>query len=122
MASFATGVAHILKAAHKRVNTDILALLKRDSEVLAEIDSMFSIWLRKKGRGFRLTCFSEEHELPGIGMVRLVPGFEGASTESIIAGCVQGIFQDRWLSGVFNTSKPYGTTLTAYCGCVSGLG
>ncbi|KAK4160240.1 hypothetical protein QBC43DRAFT_293131 [Cladorrhinum sp. PSN259] len=66
IASFATSVAHNLKAAHKRVNTDILALLKRDSEVLAEIDAMFSVWLRKKGKKFTLTCFSEEHELPGV--------------------------------------------------------
>ncbi|KAK4213297.1 het-eN, partial [Rhypophila decipiens] len=69
MASFATGVAHILKAARKRVNTDILALLKRDSEALAEIDSTFGMWLMNKGREFTLTCFSEEHELPGTGMV-----------------------------------------------------
>jgi len=69
IASFATGVAHILKAAHKRVNTDILSLLKRDSEVLADIDSAFGIWLRKRGKLMTITCFSEEHELPGTGLV-----------------------------------------------------
>jgi protein SERAC1 len=69
IASYATGVARILKAAHKRVNTDILALLRRDSEVLADIDSSFGVWLRKKRDTVALTCFSEEHELPGIGTV-----------------------------------------------------
>ncbi|KAK4198213.1 hypothetical protein QBC40DRAFT_350343 [Triangularia verruculosa] len=68
VASFATAVAHILKAAQKRVNTSILALLKRDSEALADIDSSFGLWLRKKGDQIQIACFSEEHELPGIGM------------------------------------------------------
>ncbi|KAL2126466.1 hypothetical protein VTI74DRAFT_853 [Chaetomium olivicolor] len=69
IASFATGVAQILKAAQKRVNTEILALLRRDSEVLAGIDASFGIWLRKRGDRTQVTCFSEEHELPGLGLV-----------------------------------------------------
>jgi hypothetical protein len=67
---FATGVAQILKAGGKRVNRDILQLLNRDSEVLADVEESFGIWLRKTGGRFKLTCFYEELELPTIGMVR----------------------------------------------------
>ena len=70
LAPFATGVAQILKAGGKRVNRDILQLLKRDSEVLADVEESFGIWLRKTGGRFKLTCFYEELELPTIGMVR----------------------------------------------------
>jgi protein SERAC1 len=68
-ATFATGVANILKAAGKRVNRDILALLQRNSESLAEVEDSFAIWLRRNNSRFDLTCFFEERELPGIGMV-----------------------------------------------------
>ena len=70
LAPFATGIAQILKAGGKRVNRDILELLKRDSEVLADVEESFGIWLRKTGGRFQLTCFYEELELPTIGMVR----------------------------------------------------
>jgi pimeloyl-ACP methyl ester carboxylesterase len=71
LAPFAAGVAQILKAAQKRVNTEILSLLQRDSEVLADVDAAFGTWLRKRGSKVQLTCFSEAYELPGIGLVSL---------------------------------------------------
>jgi hypothetical protein len=43
LAPFATGVAQILKAGGKRVNRDILQLLNRDSEVLADVEESFGI-------------------------------------------------------------------------------
>ena len=70
LAPFAAGVAQILKAARKRVNIEILSVLQRDSEVLADIDASFSLWLRKRRDRVEVTCFSEEHPLPGIGLVR----------------------------------------------------
>ncbi|KAK3901199.1 hypothetical protein C8A05DRAFT_35131 [Staphylotrichum tortipilum] len=69
LAPFATGVARVLKAARKRVNSEILSVLQRDSEALADIDASFATWLRKRGDRVEVTCFSEEHELPGIGLV-----------------------------------------------------
>ncbi len=70
LAPFATGVAQILKAARKRVNTEILSVLQRDSEALADIDASFATWLRKRRDRVEVTCFSEERELPGIGLVQ----------------------------------------------------
>jgi hypothetical protein len=70
LAPFATGVAKILKAGGMRVNKDILQLLARDSSVLTDAEESFGIWLRKTSGRFNLTCFSEELELPTIGMVR----------------------------------------------------
>ncbi len=70
IASFAAGISQILKVARKRVNADILSLLRRDSEVLADIDASFGTWLRKRENRVEITCFSEELELPGIGLVR----------------------------------------------------
>jgi hypothetical protein len=69
LAPFAKAVANILKAGGKRVNKDILGLLKRESEVLADVEDSFGIWLRKKGPEFNITCFYEELELPGVGKV-----------------------------------------------------
>ena len=69
LAGFVSGIGNITKVALKRVNTNLLRLLKRNSEVLAGVEEDFSIWLRKKHDSFNLTCFFEEQELPGIGMV-----------------------------------------------------
>jgi hypothetical protein len=60
-----------LKIGGKRVNTDILRVLERDSEVLADIEDSFGIWLRRKSSDFQITCFYEELELPGVGLVCL---------------------------------------------------
>lgn len=69
LAPFASGIAQMLKVARKRVNLDILQLLRRDSEVLDDVEGSFGIWLRKNGGRFSLTCFFEEQELPAVGMV-----------------------------------------------------
>ena len=66
---FAQGVANILKAGGMRVNKNILQLLHQDSGVLADVEESFSIWLRKNSSRFDVTCFSEELELPAIGIV-----------------------------------------------------
>ena len=69
LAPFAKVVANILKACQKRVNKNILGLLTQDSEVLADVEDSFGIWLRKKDATFNITSFYEELELPGIGQV-----------------------------------------------------
>jgi hypothetical protein len=48
---------------------DILAILKRNSDSLAEVEESFAVWFRRNNTRFSLTCFYEEHELPGIEMV-----------------------------------------------------
>lgn len=68
LAPFATGVARILKASGTRTNVDIISLLRRDSEALADIEAAFGTWLRKN-LAFKLTCFFEEKEVAGCGMV-----------------------------------------------------
>ena len=67
-APFATAAAQCLKLS-KRVNTDILKLLNKDSEVLADVENSFGTWLRKKASSVNTTCFYEELELLGIGKV-----------------------------------------------------
>jgi hypothetical protein len=72
LAPFATKLALILKAGHKRVNTNILQLLRPESETLADVQDSFAIWLRRKAAArFNTTCFYEELELPVIGQVRI---------------------------------------------------
>ena len=68
-APFAASVANILKAGGKRVNKEILQLLSRDSEVLADVEESYAVWLRRNNDRFDLTCFFEELELPAVGMV-----------------------------------------------------
>ncbi|KAI9760567.1 MAG: hypothetical protein M1840_002382 [Geoglossum simile] len=66
---FASGIANILKAGGKRVNANVLQFLSRDSEVLADTEGSFGIWLRRNSSRFNIACFVEELELPLIGMV-----------------------------------------------------
>ena len=66
---FAASMANILKAGRKRVNREILELLTRNSEVLADVEESYAEWLRKNSGRFDLTCFFEELELPAVGMV-----------------------------------------------------
>jgi protein SERAC1 len=70
-AGFASNIAKVLKISRKRVNDDVLKVLERDSEVLADIEESFGLWLRKKGDQVDLTCFFEEFEYPVIGTVSL---------------------------------------------------
>jgi hypothetical protein len=72
LTSFVATVANILKAGGKRVNVDILELLKPNNRVLVEVEDSFGIWLRNKG-SFNLTCFYEELELLGVGKVCCIP-------------------------------------------------
>lgn len=64
------GLADTLRLVYKEVNSNILHPLKRNSQVLAEIEDSFAIWLRKKGDRFTLTCFYEELRTIGRGLVR----------------------------------------------------
>jgi pimeloyl-ACP methyl ester carboxylesterase len=72
LAPFAKSVAKVLGAVGKRVNTEILEVLKRDSQVLLDVEDWFAQWLRRRakaGNNVDITCFFEEMELPGIGKV-----------------------------------------------------
>ncbi len=69
--AFATGVANILKAGGKRVNKEILSLLHKDSEVLADVEDSFAQWMRKNSGRFNISCFYEELELRSVGRVLL---------------------------------------------------
>jgi hypothetical protein len=55
----------------KRTNTERLQVLARNSEVLADVEDAFSLWLQRNMGRFDLTCFFEELELPGVGLVGL---------------------------------------------------
>lgn len=60
----------------KQTNTDIVGVLRTDSEVLARIQADFHAMLRTKNRGstdkIRITCFYEELPVPGVGMVSMM--------------------------------------------------
>lgn len=59
----------------KQTNTEIVAVLKRDSEVLARIQDGFHTMLlarSQEGQPMKISCFFEELPLPGIGLVSLV--------------------------------------------------
>ena len=67
----------------KQTNTDIVAVLKRDSEVLARIQDAFHTMVlarSQEGLPIRITCFFEELPLPGVGHVvpqdsAVIPGY-----------------------------------------------
>jgi hypothetical protein len=70
-ARYGKALGTVLKASGVKVNTKVLALLERDSEVLADIVDSFSRWLRRNNNQVSVTCFYEELEmvLPGVGQV-----------------------------------------------------
>lgn len=56
----------------KQTTTDILEVLKRDSEVLARIQAEFHTMVRDmahNGKPLSISCFYEELPLPGVGAV-----------------------------------------------------
>ncbi|KAI1409865.1 hypothetical protein F5Y13DRAFT_169107 [Hypoxylon sp. FL1857] len=69
LAPFAKAVANIVKASTKRINANILGVLNRNSETLADVEDSFMTWLRRYPGRCELTCFFEELEFRGIGMV-----------------------------------------------------
>lgn len=73
LASFPTNVGKVLKTGGKRVNTDIIGILKKGSEMLADIEGSFDTWLRIKGSSVDVTCYYEELEFPGLGLVMTLP-------------------------------------------------
>lgn len=65
---FPHAIARIMKAAGKRVNSDILSVLKTDSEVAADVEDWFYKWLRVREQNeltLRIVAISEELALPG---------------------------------------------------------
>ncbi|KAF1965939.1 hypothetical protein BU23DRAFT_436621, partial [Bimuria novae-zelandiae CBS 107.79] len=71
-APFAKAVGSSLRLVGKRVNVDILDTLKRDSQVLLDVEDWFGHWRRRCAsahRNIQITCFFEELELPLVGKV-----------------------------------------------------
>jgi pimeloyl-ACP methyl ester carboxylesterase len=71
-APFAKSVGACLRLIGKRVNTDILDTLRRDSQVLLDVEDWFGQWLRRcaeASKSLQITCFYEELALPLIGKV-----------------------------------------------------
>ncbi|KAK2731053.1 hypothetical protein FQN57_003639, partial [Myotisia sp. PD_48] len=74
-APFAKTVAQTLRAIGKRVNTNILDTLKRESQTLLDVEDWFAQWLRRRvetQKPISITCFYEEYELPIVGS-KVVP-------------------------------------------------
>lgn len=58
------------------MNTEIVAVLKRDSEVLARIQNEFHAMILARGKEeqpIEISCFYEELPLPVVGQVSLTP-------------------------------------------------
>ena len=66
--------SEVAEKSNFRVNADILALLKPGSEILSDVEDSFEALRVARGvdDGWRVnnvSCFHEDHELPGIGKV-----------------------------------------------------
>ncbi|KAI9662268.1 MAG: hypothetical protein M1821_008435 [Bathelium mastoideum] len=73
LAPFAASVARATGHLRNRVNHQILDMLKRESQMLADLDEWFYQWLRRRkeqtSNNVHVTCFWEELELPVVGRV-----------------------------------------------------
>ncbi len=75
MAEWAKFGSHVTSF-FKRSNSDIVAVLKPGSEMLASIQKNFHGMLRKREndqRRIQITCFYDELALPVIGVVKRLP-------------------------------------------------
>ncbi|KAI0187621.1 hypothetical protein EV127DRAFT_344291 [Xylaria flabelliformis] len=81
LAGYATTMARVLKLTGKRVNDVIVSVLRPDSEVLADVQESFGMWVVRNQSRCLLACFYEEHELLGVGMI--VP-----KKSAILEGCI----------------------------------
>ncbi|KAH8891229.1 hypothetical protein GQ53DRAFT_151968 [Thozetella sp. PMI_491] len=82
LAAYGKIMGDILRASLKRVNTELLALLKNNSATLSEVEDLFATWLRKRETPFHLTCFYEDLGLLAVGPVvsktsACIPGYLG---------------------------------------------
>ncbi|KAF1951309.1 hypothetical protein CC80DRAFT_395828, partial [Byssothecium circinans] len=71
-APFSKAVGTVLGLAGKRVNTDILDSLRRDSQVLLDVEDWFGQWRRRRSENtnpVQITTFFEEMGLPIVGKV-----------------------------------------------------
>lgn len=69
IAPFVKAIANIVEVSGKRINSEILEVLKRDSQVLAAVENSFTNWVRKKNGRAHLACFCEDLEIRGVGMI-----------------------------------------------------
>lgn len=69
MASFTLAMANIVKMSGRSVNTEILESLQKESPVLNSLENTFAHWIRRNHKRVNVTCFCEELEVRGIGMV-----------------------------------------------------
>ncbi|KAI1440073.1 hypothetical protein F5Y02DRAFT_363690 [Annulohypoxylon stygium] len=69
LAPFAKALSNIVQASGKGINTNIIGVLERNSEVLAELEESFTNWYERNRGRFELCCFFEELEFPGVGIV-----------------------------------------------------
>jgi len=77
LADWANKSAKVLSLVHN-VNVDITAVLRKDSEVLANLQQKFHSMQKNRGsREIDITCFYEQREVPSVGFV----GFELSSQD-----------------------------------------
>ncbi|KAL4783349.1 hypothetical protein BJX76DRAFT_330123 [Aspergillus varians] len=69
LAPLTNAITKVMKLSRYPMNQDIVRLLQRDSEVLAEVEESFAIWLRRNSHRFHVVSFYEEREIPVIGLV-----------------------------------------------------
>lgn len=69
LAPFAKIAVDVLRLLRIGSNSDILEPLKRNSQVLADVEDNFGHWVRKRGDQFNMACFYEELALPITGWV-----------------------------------------------------
>ncbi|KAL4878040.1 hypothetical protein BJY04DRAFT_196939 [Aspergillus karnatakaensis] len=69
LAPLTNAFVKVIKMSRYPMNQDIVRVLQRDSEVLAEVEESFAIWLRRNSHRFHVVSFYEEREIPVIGLV-----------------------------------------------------
>lgn len=108
LADCATLLTRFLKASGQRVNTDIVQICTRGSEVLDDVENAFAEWLRKKTPQISVVCFYEELELLTIGRVSQM--FELCKHLIVLTellGRHERVCHYQWMSFFGNTCKSH---------------
>ena len=96
----------------KQTNSEIVEVLRRDSEVLARIqDSFHTMVMARSKEGLppiEISCFYEELALPGVGLVGQAKPGSSPTTDPWTIGRATRLGDFAWVHSDRNSQQPYG--------------
>ena len=95
----------------KQTNSEILAVLRSESEILERVQGSFHTMIRSRAQDgltpIEITCFYEELPLPGVGVVCMMFHFVGIRMLMFSLGCTVAFCDPTRLYSHWNTQQSH---------------